>query len=104
MAEEVKEEVKTPLLDAFMKAGKISVFESGLDRPDHLQDRPFFNLLPIPGLDGGKVFFILLKLISGGRITDDMEYKATIVGITLLIALVILITFNDLNNLFGIFK
>jgi len=46
MAEEVKEEVKTPLLDAFMKAGKISVFESGLDRPDHLQDRPFFNLLP----------------------------------------------------------
>jgi len=64
----------------------------------------FFNLLPIPGLDGGKVFFILLKVISGGRITDDMEYKATIVGITLLIALVILITFNDLNNLFGIFK
>ena len=64
----------------------------------------FFNLLPIPGLDGGKVFFILLKVISGGRITDDMEYKATIVGITLLIALVILITFNDLNNLFGFFK
>ena len=64
----------------------------------------FFNLLPIPGLDGGKIFFILLKVISGGRITDDMEYKATIVGITILIALVILITFNDLNNLFGIFK
>ena len=47
MAKEIKEtEQKTPLLDAFMKAGKISVFESGLDRPDHLEDRPFFNLLP----------------------------------------------------------
>ena len=47
MAEEVKEtNAKSPLLDAFMKAGKISVFESGLDRPDHLEERPFFNLLP----------------------------------------------------------
>ncbi|MBR1778703.1 MAG: hypothetical protein IJ752_09020 [Alphaproteobacteria bacterium] len=54
MAEEVKEtETQTPLLAAFMKAGKISVFESGLDRPDHLQDRPFFNLLP-----KGKTSFI----------------------------------------------
>ena len=47
MAEEVKEtNTKSPMLDAFMKAGKISVFESGLDRPDHLEERPFFNLLP----------------------------------------------------------
>ena len=54
MAEEVKEtNTKSPLLDAFMKAGKISVFESGLDRPDHLQDRPFMQLLP-----HGKVSFV----------------------------------------------
>ena len=50
----------------------------------------FFNLLPIPGLDGGKIFFILLKvIIAGGRITDDMEYKATLAGMALLIALVV---------------
>lgn len=61
----------------------------------------FFNLIPVPGLDGGKIFFILLKVISGGRITDDMEYKATLAGIALLITLVVLITFNDLVNLFG---
>ena len=61
----------------------------------------FFNLLPIPGLDGGKIFFILLKVISGGRITDDMEYKATIAGIILLISLAVLITFNDVKNLLG---
>lgn len=61
----------------------------------------FFNLLPIPGLDGGKIFFIILKTISGGLITDDMEYKATIAGIILLITLAVLITFNDVRNIFG---
>ena len=52
----------------------------------------FFNLLPIPGLDGGKIFFILLKIISGGRINDDMEYKATLVGMAVLIMLFVFIT------------
>ena len=61
----------------------------------------FFNLLPIPGLDGGKIFFILLKIISGGRINDDMEYKATLVGMALLLMLFALITVNDVMNLFG---
>ena len=61
----------------------------------------FFNLLPIPGLDGGKIFFIFLKVISGGRITDDMEYKATVAGMMLLIAFAVLITFNDIKNIFG---
>lgn len=61
----------------------------------------FFNLLPIPGLDGGKIFFILLKVISGGLITDDMEYKATIAGMILLLSLFALVTVNDVMNLFG---
>ena len=61
----------------------------------------FFNIIPIPGLDGGKIFFILLKIISGGRINDDMEYKATLVGMALLIALFVFITYNDIMNLVG---
>lgn len=60
----------------------------------------FFNLLPIPGLDGGKIFFILLKLISGGRINDDMEYKATVAGMALLLVLFVLVTYNDIMNIF----
>lgn len=60
-----------------------------------------FNLLPVPGLDGGKIFFILLKIISGGRINDDMEYKATVVGMVLLLTLFVLVTMNDVRNLFG---
>ena len=61
----------------------------------------FFNLLPIPGLDGGKIFFIFLKVLSRGKINDSMEYKATVVGMLLLITLFVLITFNDIRNIFG---
>ncbi|MBR2541135.1 MAG: RIP metalloprotease RseP [Mogibacterium sp.] len=61
----------------------------------------FFNIIPIPGLDGGKIFFIILKVLSGGRINDDMEYKATVVGMVLLLSIFVLVTFNDVRNLFG---
>lgn len=33
-------------LKSFMSNGTIRVFECGEDRPDHIQDRPFFGLLP----------------------------------------------------------
>ena len=61
----------------------------------------FFNIIPIPGLDGGKIFFILLKLISGGRINDEWEYKATVVGMALLLALFVFVTYNDIMNIVG---
>ena len=72
MAEENKEtQARTPLLDAFMKAGKISVFESGLDRPDHLQDRPFFNLLP-----KGKTTFINMSETADKLYVKSAEEQA----------------------------
>lgn len=61
----------------------------------------FFNLIPIPGLDGGKIFFIFLKWISRGKVTDEMEYKATVVGILFLFIMIFIVTINDLNNLFS---
>ena len=61
----MENQTNTPLLDAFMNAGKITVFESGLDRPDHLQDRPFFHLLP-----QGKT-----SVISMGDAADTLTVK-----------------------------
>lgn len=56
MAEEIKApEYEESLFNRFMKAGKVTVFESGLDRPDHIEERPFFNLLP-----EGKTSFVNL--------------------------------------------
>lgn len=59
------------------------------------------NLLPIPGLDGGKILFVILKWISRGRISGEMETKATLIGFKLLIMLTFLITANDIRNLFN---
>ena len=58
------------------------------------------NLIPIPGLDGGKLLFVILKWITGGKISDDMETKASIIGLLLLLSLFVLITINDVRNLF----
>lgn len=57
------------------------------------------NLLPIPGLDGGKLLFVILKFISRGKIDDNMEYKASLAGIMLLLGLFVIITINDISNL-----
>ncbi|MDO5441669.1 MAG: RIP metalloprotease RseP [Bacillota bacterium] len=57
------------------------------------------NLLPIPGLDGGKILFILFKTISGGRISDNVEATVDTIGLLILMALAILLIFKDTMNL-----
>lgn len=61
----------------------------------------FINMLPIPALDGGKILFVIIKELSRGRVTDEMETKATMIGITLLLMLIALVTVNDISNLIG---
>ena len=59
------------------------------------------NMLPIPALDGGKILFVIIKTLSRGKVTDEMETKATMIGITLLLMLIAVVTVNDVANLFG---
>lgn len=54
------------------------------------------NLLPFPALDGGRLVFILIRAISGGRITDKMESAVHFVGMMLLFMLMIYVTWNDI--------
>ena len=54
-----------------------------------------FNLLPVPGLDGGKIVFLIIEWIRRKPIPTKIEENATIVGITLLFALGIVIAFKD---------
>lgn len=49
----------------------------------------FMNLLPIPGLDGGHVVFLLFELVTGKKLSDKFIEKATLIGFILLIALMI---------------
>jgi regulator of sigma E protease len=49
----------------------------------------FMNLLPIPGLDGGYVIFLMYELISGKKVSDNVMEKATTVGLVLLLGLML---------------
>jgi regulator of sigma E protease len=60
----------------------------------------FMNLLPIPGLDGGYVLFLLVELISGRKVSDKVMEKATTVGLVLLLALMLYANGLDIFRLF----
>jgi regulator of sigma E protease len=49
----------------------------------------FFNLLPIPALDGGYVMFLLFESITGIKVPDSVMEKATMIGFFILIAFMI---------------
>lgn len=60
-----------------------------------------FNLLPIPALDGGRFFFMIVELVRRKPIPPEKEGMVHAIGMALLFALVIVISFNDIVRLFG---
>ena len=60
-----------------------------------------FNLLPIPALDGGRLVFLLVELVRGKPIPPEKEGMVHFVGMMFFFALMIVIFFNDLVNIFG---
>jgi len=54
------------------------------------------NMLPLPALDGGRLIMIIIRKITGKAITDEMEGKIHFIGIMLLFALMIYVTWNDI--------
>ena len=59
------------------------------------------NLLPIPALDGGHVMFQLYELIARRPASDSVMIKLTLLGWALLLSLMLLGLYNDINRLFG---
>jgi len=60
----------------------------------------FMNLLPIPALDGGRILFLVIEKIKGGKVDVKVENTIHIVGFALLMILMLIITFNDIIKLF----
>lgn len=60
----------------------------------------FMNIIPIPGLDGGHLLFVLWEIITGRKVKDEVLIRAQMVGMLILIALVIYANANDLFKLF----
>ncbi len=59
-----------------------------------------FNLLPLPALDGGRLFFIFIEMIRRKPIPADKEGKVHTVGLILLLALMAVITISDIIKQF----
>lgn len=57
------------------------------------------NLLPIPALDGGRLFFLFLELLRGEPIDPEKEGMVHTAGLMLLMALMVLVLFNDIQKL-----
>ena len=59
------------------------------------------NLLPIPILDGGHLFFSLIEAVRGKPVSLQKREMAQQVGLALLVALMIFAFYNDIFRLLG---
>ncbi len=58
------------------------------------------NVLPIPALDGGRFYVMLLSRIFGKRLSQDMEERIVGTSFVFLLLLVVLITIVDVKRFF----
>ena len=61
----------------------------------------FFNLLPIPALDGGRILFVLIEMIRRKAIPPEKEGIVHAVGMLLLLAFIVFVSFHDIMRLFN---
>jgi membrane-associated protease RseP (regulator of RpoE activity) len=53
------------------------------------------NLLPLPGLDGGHIAFLILEAIRGKRLPKEVEERVMQTGLALLLGLGVFLIFKD---------
>ena len=59
-----------------------------------------FNLLPIPALDGGRLVFVILEILRGGkRVPPEKEGAVHMVGMLVLLGLIFFIAYGDVSRL-----
>ena len=58
------------------------------------------NLIPIPGLDGGHILFLLIEMITGHKLSNKAMEVAQTIGMIFLLALMVLAFGNDIRSLF----
>ena len=58
------------------------------------------NLLPIPGLDGGRLLLIIIEAIRRKPLKTETEAQIQLLGFSFLIMLSLYVTFNDVIRIF----
>ncbi|MFC4453228.1 RIP metalloprotease [Deinococcus sonorensis] len=60
----------------------------------------FFNLLPIPGLDGGRILLVLVGVVRGRPLSLPQENAVTLAGFGLVMLLSLFVVVRDLSRFF----
>jgi len=60
------------------------------------------NLLPIPALDGGRLIFLGVEVITGKKVNRKLENMLHSVVYIALLGLLLFVTWNDILRLFGV--
>ena len=58
------------------------------------------NLLPFPALDGGRLVFLLIEAIRRKPIPKEKEAMVHFIGLALLMLLMVVVLYNDIQKLF----
>ncbi len=58
------------------------------------------NILPIPALDGGRLFFLLIELVTRKRVHAGFERWVHTIGMAMLLILMVVITYSDIRRIF----
>ena len=59
------------------------------------------NLLPIPALDGGKILILIIEAIRRKPLKEETEIQIQLIGFSILIALSLIVTYNDMVRVFN---
>lgn len=59
------------------------------------------NLLPIPPLDGGRLVFALVELVTGKKVPPNKEGLVHLIGVVFFLLLMIIVMYHDISRLIG---
>lgn len=59
------------------------------------------NIIPFPGLDGGRLFFVLVAGIFRRRLSPQLEAAVHAIGFVLLLALLVVVSIADIRRVVG---
>ncbi len=60
----------------------------------------FFNLLPIPGLDGSRILFVIIEKIKGSPVNRDAEGTIHTIGMICLMLFAVFVAYKDIVRFF----
>jgi regulator of sigma E protease len=56
------------------------------------------NLLPLPALDGGWIFFLIFEALRGRKLNPAKQAMVQYVGLVVILILMLMVTFKDISN------